>query len=70
MRDNADEAMPSSKWFFVATFFVVIAWLLWPLGALYLAKIHGLPVDKLGEFGDIFGGINALATAAALAAIW
>jgi hypothetical protein len=70
MQDDADEAMPSSRWFIIATAFVIVAWLLWPLGAYHLAKIYGLSEDKLGEFGDIFGGINALATAAALAAIW
>ena len=77
MNDKPDDngiEKAGNGWVAVIPVIIFLAlWLTWPLLAQGFLSITSKisPVDgTLGTFGDAFGGLNALATALALAAIW
>lgn len=70
---NSDQSEGGSLKFLGILLVLVFAiWVLWALSVATLTRWFGgdpTKIENLGQFGDLFGGVNALFTAAALAVL-
>lgn len=75
MADQAAKAETGDKIVIAAALVVLALWVLWLLGlgkwlALQLSSADADAMARVGQFGDMFGALNALFTAAAFVAVW